>query len=688
MSDIEKKCINYYNSLYNSYINKVPYTIYITNFIDQLLHLLNINRLGFIVQYNPTVNSLYNLVFTRKQIKTSDEKLDISISPILSLNNNNCILSDVINKKTFITKNNVIYKDIFGNTFDNSEKNFTVNTFILPIIFNNDIKGLLGFITTNEIDLNIFKNILNLQYLLGTFFYSIESDNILIKDTYSRNKFLVYQIIGDILNLITDCIILLNNEYDIVYYNENVINSINVVNKQQLDIIDKNIIDIFPIFNSILSDEKNQFFKNKKINTSSIVGHINSIIIDNHIYNIIIFNKKNSTNNSIIPDDNILNKNVVACFSHELRNPLQTIINGCVILDIKLSFLKNDTPDIIDMNNIIINLNKNCKKMGIIIDDILDLHKINAKEFYINIQTCNINTFILNIIEDYNEEIIQKNLNLKYEIKNNTPEILFTDEIRLYQILSNLISNSIKYSNNGTITIIVEYNTIKHGIDFKISDQGNGIKESELYNLFKCFGQTSNSFYNKSNGVGLYLSQKIANILGGYISFKTEYKKGSIFTLFHPINLSLSNNIIIKENNTNTNTNTNIEGKILIIDNEIQNTQIFKMLLESFNCKFGWKLDIYTTNSGENAITILKSTSDYNIVFIDINMNGIDGCETTNILKQQSIYTGPIIATTGNIMAKKDNMGGNSYNKFKIFTEILIKPFTSNNLLEMLNKYI
>ena len=262
------------------------------NFLDNMIELLNINRVAFIVDYDSSSNSLYNLILARKEIKSSNEQFNISINPILNLNNTEGILSKVIETKKYIYKNNIIYTEIFGNKYNISKFNFKINTFIIPILFDNNIKGILGFITTTKIDLEIYKNILNLQYMLGTFFYTLKNNDIVIKDTYSQNKFLVYQIIGDILNLIDDSIILLNNRHQIVYYNENLINLIKIDNI----LLNQNIKNVFNIFDSILNENESQFFKNKKIEIIKkniiILGYINSVIINNNIFNIIILKKK------------------------------------------------------------------------------------------------------------------------------------------------------------------------------------------------------------------------------------------------------------------------------------------------------------------------------------------------------------------------------------------------------------
>jgi CheY-like chemotaxis protein len=166
----------------------------------------------------------------------------------------------------------------------------------------------------------------------------------------------------------------------------------------------------------------------------------------------------------------------------------------------------------------------------------------------------------------------------------------------------------------------------------------------------------------------------MAKLLGGYISVKSEYNKGSIFTMHHPINLlSNSHNVV------NINTNTNIKGKILIVDDNGSNLSLLQMLMEHFNQELGYDLEVHAVGSGYEAIKICQ-INHYNLIFMDINMIGMDGCTTCKMIKKDNIK---IIATTGNILAKN-----NSNNKYSCFDDILIKPYDNTMVLDMIKKYL
>jgi signal transduction histidine kinase/CheY-like chemotaxis protein len=684
---MDKTCLDYYNLMYNAHMNKTPYPIYINNFLDKMLNLLNIDRSGFIVHYNSTSNSLYNLNISRKNIKI--DQFDVSYKPVINLDYETCILKDCIKNKQPIIQTNSTYKELFGSVFDNPNINFKVNSLLIPILHSSHVKGILGFVTTTQIKENILQDIYNLQYLLGTLFYSIEMSGQIVDDTYSSNKFLVYQILGDVLNLVDDGILIINSDYNISYHNEMIESIFNELEVQVDKIIEKNIIDVIPEYYFLISDNK-QYFKNKRFtfekNNCKIESEINSIIIGEDICHVIII-KKNNDKDSLSNGANST-KNLMAYLSHELRNPLQAISNGCFVLQARVDCCKKITEkkERNEIEHILSNMNRNCRDMCVIIDDILDLTKLNAKEYCISLEICDIKELVETLLLDFEPLASEKNLILKSQISDDSPKTLYTDETRIYQILSNLISNAIKYSDTGTIVICVYYDEEEHGVIFKISDEGKGIKQHEVANLFKDFGQTSNSFCKKSTGLGLCISQKIANLLGGNISVDAEYKKGSTFKLYHPIKLGSSNSSL-----DTGKPQTPINGKILVVDDEEYNASIFKMLLLSFNYKYGCNLSVDLVFTGEKAIYTVNNCDSYDIIFMDINMdNGIDGCTTCQILRNNGVFNGPIIATTGDIMATDINRkdSNNICKKFDMFTDILLKPFKWDAILEILNKYI
>ena len=393
--------------------------------------------------------------------------------------------------------------------------------------------------------------------------------------------------------------------------------------------------------------------------------YINTIINNDLQYHIFIFENISDKMNNI--NDTKKQNNFVAFLSHELRNPLQSIILSNFLLNKELKKL-----DITEkMKQHLSIMEKSCNDMRKIISDILDLSKIEANEMAIDINRCNIRELINDLIIIHSTDY-----NIQYNISDDIDDILFTDEIRLNQILTNLLTNAIKYTNDNKKDIYINVLLNNNYINFNVIDNGIGIKEDELNNLFNQFSKTTNNtkINCNSNGLGLCISQKMAKLLGGYISVKSEYNKGSVFTLHHPINLLLNNHNIV-----NINTNTNIKGKILIVDDNGSNLSLLQMLIEHFNQELGYDFEVHAVGSGYEAIKICQ-INHYNLIFMDINMVGMDGCTTCKLLKKDDIK---IIATTGNILAKT-----NLNDKYSCFDDVLIKPYDNIMVLDMIKKYI
>ncbi len=341
------------------------------------------------------------------------------------------------------------------------------------------------------------------------------------------------------------------------------------------------------------------------------------------------------------------------------------------------------------LKNVIKRVNSACKNMNIIIDDILDLSKMENDELIMNFDEYSLQDITDLIYEESNNEAIKKGLILEYEFDKNTPNLLYTDNTRVFQILSNLISNSIKYSNTGTIRFKVLYDNTNNSIVFQISDQGQGIRREEMSNLFKRYGRTSNSLSEvNSTGLGLCVCQKIATLLGGSIEVSSEYMKGSTFTFVHPIKLGyslLNVNLPRSISDTDTSINKEIKGRILIVDDDPNITSLFKLLLRCMNYDKGYDLHIETVGSGEKAIH-LSTNKEYNLIFMDIDLDGVDGCDICkDILNTCPLNKNcPIVAVTANIQAIQPDRDP----KFNNFKTIMLKPFKNKDINRIIVKYL
>lgn len=685
-----------FNDSYRLYLNGIPSLIFMNSFIEKIIKIMG-GYAGFVGKY----------VVEKAASYTDDE--DISYIIIDAVCNSKYFLDNNIkfgNNTSFnITDTQSICKlAIMSNRIqtidigiltspDNIDFIFSyrdaTKLLYVPINYMNEVIGVLGIVFNKNditIDIDLLKCISNYLSIIQNSYSTLKMSSLEVDKRFAN-----YQLTEEILNTITSGIIVTDKDFKIVYINDVSIGIIKNIYSSYNNEID--VMKIFPQLDCIC-ESKEIIFRKRKLNVDiKEKGNVTSLqfildtIMCNETYHHVI-NITHRCNNSESPTANIqtksesfkTNKNLIGYLSHELRNPLQTInlANHLIQTNIKKTDIKIPDKIMTNLNTI----NKACLDMKKIVNDILDLSKLEAKEFILDIEIVDISEIVSDIVGDYIEVALAKNLILDYFINDDVPKTLLTDYTRCKQILGNLISNSIKYSDNGSILLDIKYDEDNHGILFTIKDQGMGIREEELGNLFKEFGQTSNSFKinGDSNGLGLCICQKIANLLGGYIKVKSIYKEGSAFTLFHPIKLGTS--ITLFDNNL---TNNIISGNILLVDDNESNLMLFKMLLENFNIEYNFNLHIECVKDGQDAINICKINK-YDLIFMDINMSGIDGCTASKLIKLDG-YDCPIVATTGNILAKKENRTGTD-SQYNYFDEIIIKPFDNEIVLNSLRKFM
>jgi signal transduction histidine kinase len=540
-----------------------------------------------------------------------------------------------------INPKKIVYYSLSNNFIINSRK----------LEFNNKIVGyfisnFIEILTVEEEDkYNLF-----LTYLTILLY---NSQNIIININDSN-------FIKNSMNSLDSNILITNDDYIILYLND--IAKLFLKNINSADnYINLSIFTLLPYLKSFLLDKQNKIMKNKKIKlnimSKKILIKINSFEYCNSYYNLFIF--------ETLLDDT--NNNSMAFLSHELRNPLQTITLASSLLINNLE--ENKFRKYIEM------IKKSSDNMKKIINDILDLNKLKENEMNLDITNVNIKQFLEEMLEEFKQDI-NKNYSLNYKIQKEVPDNLFTDILRLKQILVNLIGNAIKYSKkNQDNSILVTIKYLDNFIYFEVSDTGIGIKQTDIDKIFECYGQSSDSCDRiDSNGLGLYISQKLANLLGGEISINSIYGMGSTFTLSHPLKLGNSFNI-----KNIFNPMINLNKNILIVDDMESNALLLKIILQNLSIKYNSKININLCSSGDKAIELTKLNS-YDIIFMDINMEILDGYSTTKIIRNNG-YTNIIIATTG------DETTTIKKNNFVYFDEILIKPFDETNIINILLKF-
>lgn len=338
----------------------------------------------------------------------------------------------------------------------------------------------------------------------------------------------------------------------------------------------------------------------------------------------------------------LLKSAFLANMSHEIRTPLNAIVGFSEMLAAnKVSEDKKQLfSEIINENN---------QQLLSIINDILDVSKIESNQLSLSNSECNISEVIEKTKTTY-INILKSKKKSHIDFIINKPKEEFTittDKRRLIQIITNLIDNAIKFTDKGSIEL--SYTIEKNHIRFKIKDTGIGINEDQQTKIFDRFYKITdnNTVLYRGTGIGLFLSKELANILGGEINVKSKEGEGSTFSFTIPKN----NFTLIKtkeiQNTFGISTNQLEEISklsILIAEDNIHNMKFLEVLLNSYN------IDPIKAYDGYKAVEVVKSTPNLDLILMDIKMPNMDGFEAMRKIKEFNPKI-RIIAQTANAMA-------------------------------------
>ena len=367
----------------------------------------------------------------------------------------------------------------------------------------------------------------------------------------------------------------------------------------------------------------------------------------------------------------------LANMSHELRTPMNGIIGMIDLLDQTVE--TDEQLDYVDT------LRKSSDALLTILNDILDLSKIQAGKLQIHETPIELQAVMERIRALFIYRAEQKHIRFTYHITPHTPRYVLTDEVRLLQILSNLVANAIKFTNEGTVGIVVSSVSTDgelHTLRFAVQDSGIGISSENASLLFTNFTQldTTPSKAYGGTGLGLSISRQLAELLGGEIGVLSDEGEGSVFWFTisareaQPVEMPAA--APVREAAFQP---FEAAPMVLLVDDNAINQKVGQRLLSKLGC------DVTIAGGGPEAIALVSTPGiSYNIIFMDIQMPDMDGvAATAEIRRLLGAACPPVVAMTAYSMQEDAgrfmSQGLDDY---------VGKPVKSRHLYEVLHRWL
>lgn len=369
----------------------------------------------------------------------------------------------------------------------------------------------------------------------------------------------------------------------------------------------------------------------------------------------------------------------LANMSHEIRTPLTAIIGyGESLLDDSLSDEERQ-----ESSEVVVRSGKHLLQL---INDILDHSKIDADKLDTEVMSVNLLTLLNEIKTYFDAKAAEKNIafNLQYDFP--LPSVIETDPTRLKQILINLCSNALKFTDKGSISLIVRCEVLTEKLFIKVLDTGIGVKEEQLDKLFDPFAQAAPSIARQygGTGLGLSISRSLAEMLGGSISVSSVYGEGSEFEVTVSTG-SLENASFVRDRSELHYQRTRLQvtaaprlqGRIMYAEDNEVNRRLIKQLVS----RTGASLTL-VTNGAEALEAGTRNGQSFDLILMDIQMPVMDGRDATLALREAGVNT-PIVALTANVMAQDI-----AEYKEAGCNEVMAKPVEKSPFYQMLSRYL
>jgi len=366
----------------------------------------------------------------------------------------------------------------------------------------------------------------------------------------------------------------------------------------------------------------------------------------------------------------------LANMSHEIRTPMNAILGFVEQL------AKHESNP--QRQKMFKTIQNSSHTLLTIINDILDISKLQSGKLSIDLQDTHLRSFFEEIQDLFISACEEKNIAFNVHIENNVPQYARLDDIRLKQIVINLLSNAIKFTEaNGSVRIDVSYKEDKKAIEIFVLDTGIGIAEENISKIFNMFEQEDDSITRRfgGTGLGLAISKQLITLMNGEISVHSKEGEGSRFYLRLP-HIFCEKVDPISEAPSKEQKDTKIlKGKVLMVEDNKTNQLLLSLILDDL----GLEYDI--ANNGQECLDMLQNNQEYAIILMDENMPIMNGIKATQEIrineKNNQLEALPIIAVTANALSSDKERflqaGMNDY---------VSKPYSETTIKEILQKYL
>ena len=347
----------------------------------------------------------------------------------------------------------------------------------------------------------------------------------------------------------------------------------------------------------------------------------------------------------------------LANMSHEIRTPMNAVLGFTELMR------RGQVSSALEANKYLETIHRNGKHLLGLINDILDLSKVEAGQFEVESIATEAHIVIHEVIEILSVRAKDKGIGLRFEVGTDVPACIETDPARLRQILTNLIGNAIKFTESGEVVVTQRFDSTPDGpiLSISVKDSGVGIPQDKLKTIFDPFTQAESSTTRRfgGTGLGLTISRKFALAMGGDVSANSVFGSGSEFLVTLPALMAVNDRyrkpMITPDEALNyevsaasdTSTSWRFEkGSVLVVDDSPENRQLVKVVLSDVG------LSVTEAENGQEAVDLMEAQS-FDVVLMDMQMPVMDGYTATRLLRDRGVKA-TIIAFTAHALSGFD----------------------------------